>query len=166
MGRAAPEPREVGIFAGAAVVGLLATIALTLLVSLMIGQKLVVIGSSTMEPEISDGDLLIEREVSPAEAERGEIVTFSEPATDRSLTRRVVAVAPAGQRVRFLTRADSAETFERFSLPADGQIGVPTRKVPLVGNLAGPLGFVVLAVLILLAIAAAELSRRDRPGGR
>lgn len=160
----APKPRQVGIFVGAALAGLLATLLLTLLASLLIGQKLVVIDSKTMEPAISDGDLLVERQVSPAEAEQGEIVTISEPGTGRSLTRRVEAVAPAGERVRFITKADAGETFERFSLPADGQIGVPTRRVPLVGTLAGPIGLILLPVLILLALAVVELSRRDRRG--
>jgi signal peptidase I len=166
VARAAPEPRQVGIFAAAAAAGVLATLLLTVLASLLIGQKLVVIGSSTMEPGLSDGDLLIERQVPPDEAERGDIVTFSEPITGRTLTRRVEEVAPAGDRVRFLTRADNADTFERFSLPADGQIGVPTRKVPLIGKLAGPVGLVLLPILGLLALAAVELSRRERPGRR
>jgi signal peptidase I len=161
---AAPELRRIGIFLAAAVAGLLATLALTILASLLIGQKLVVINSSTMEPALSDGDLLIERQRPPAEAEPGDIVTFSEPGTERSLTRRVKEVAPAGARLRFLTQADNAKTFERFSLPADGRIGVPTRKVPLVGNLAGPAGLVALVVLVLLAFAAVELSRRGRRG--
>ena len=164
MRRGAPEPAHVAIFAAAAATGLLATLALTILASLVVGQKLVVIDSSTMEPAISDGDLLVERQVSPGDAEVGDIVTFSEPVTGRSLTRRVEDVGAAGDRVGFVTKADSGSTFERFSLPADGQIGIPARKVPLAGDLAGPVGLLVLVALALLAVVLAGLSRRRRAG--
>jgi signal peptidase I len=163
--RRAPEPRRVAIFAAAAAVGVLATLALTLLASLIVGQKLVVIGSSTMEPALSDGDLLVERQVSPDEAEEDDIVTFSEPGTGRSLTRRVEAVQATGDTVRFVTRGDSSDTFERFSLPAGGRIGIPTRKIPLAGELAGPLGLLLLVAAGLAALAAVELSRRRTPAG-
>ncbi|HKG35293.1 MAG TPA: signal peptidase I [Solirubrobacterales bacterium] len=165
MRRRAPKPAHVAVFAAAAAAGLLATLALTILASLVVGHKLVVIGSSTMEPALSDGDLVIERQVAPGDAEVGDIVTFSEPVTGRSLTRRVEAVAETSGRVGFVTKGDSSPTFERFSLPADGQIGIPTRKVPLAGDLSGLTGLFVLLAFVLLGVAAVALSRRRHRAG-
>jgi signal peptidase I len=162
----APQPRQVGVFVAAALAGAVATLLLTILASLLIGQKLVAIGSSTMEPALSDGDLLIERELSPAEAEVDDIITFSEPGTGRELTRRVHEVAAAGDRVGFITRGDSSDSFERFSLPAEGKIGIPTRKVPLLGNVSGPLALLLLLALGLAALAVLAVSRGDRPGAQ
>jgi signal peptidase I len=166
MGHRAPQPRQAGVFVAAAIAGAVATLLLTILASLLIGQKVVSIESSEMEPALSDGDLLIEREVSPAEADVEDIITFSEPGTGRELTRRVQEVAVARNRVGFITRGDSSDSFERFSLPAEGKIGIPTRKVPLLGNVSGPLALLVLLAIALAAVAVVAVSRGDQPAAR
>lgn len=160
-------PRRARLALAGLLAGFLLTLLLTLLASLLAGQKLVVVGSGSAEPVLSDGDLVVERQASPSEAKTGDLITFSEPGSGRTITHRVQRVEVLPDRVLFLTRGDSSPTFERFSLPADGEIGVPIRRIPFAGDIAdltgGPAALVLLALLGAGALAAAGLSRRARP---
>lgn len=160
-------PRRARLALAGLVAGFLLTLLLTLLASLLAGQKLVVVGSGSAEPVLSDGDLVVERQARPSEAQAGDLITFSEPGSGRTITHRVKRVEVLPERVLFLTRGDSSPTFERFSLPAEGEIGVPIRRIPFAGDVAektgGPAALVLLALLGAGALAAAGLSRRARP---
>ncbi len=159
--------RKLAIFFGAALTGLIATVILTTLFSLMAGQKMVPIDSSSMEPVLSDGDLAVERQIDPAEASVGDIITFSEPNSGQTVTHRVRAVRPSGGRVAFVTQGDSSRTVERFSVPATGQIGVPLRRIPFLGSLWSSLGgALTLLLLPLLALAGYLVFSRQRDSRR
>lgn len=158
---------QVLLFLTALFVGVIATLAMTVAASALFGQKVVAIHSTTMEPTLSDGDIIVARQVEPRDVDPGELMTFSEPETGRTLTRRVRAVVETGDEVVFETKADALDQVERFSLPLDGQIAEPRRRIPLAGNffdaLLGPAALVLLPLLVLLYLGTAELSRRLRP---
>lgn len=169
MARGSPQ-RLVAIFLGTALGGALATVILTTLFSLTVGQKMVVIDSSSMEPALSEGDLVVEREIHPAEANVGDIITFSEPGTGRTTTHRVRALRPRGGRVAFVTQGDSSGTVERFSVPADGEIGVAVRRVPVLGtvwdSLGGPLSLLIVPLLALGGYVVFRRLKEARGGVR
>ena len=93
-------------------------------------------------------------------------MTFAEPQSGRTLTRRVRAIVELRDEVVFETKADAFDEVERFSLPIDGQVAQPRRKIPLVGYLAelamGPGILIVIALAGLMIVAVVELSRRLR----
>jgi signal peptidase len=154
------------LFVAAVAVGVVATLALTVAASAVFGHKVVAIHSSTMEPTLSDGDIIVARQGEPADVNAGDLMTFAEPETGRTLTRRVRAIVETGDEVVFETKADSLDEVERFSLPIDGQVAEPRRRIPLVGNLGealtGPAALLVVPLLALLGFAAIQLSRRLR----
>ena len=55
------------LFLLALLVGVVATLALTVAASAIFGHKVVAIHSSSMEPTLSDGDLIVARQVKPAD---------------------------------------------------------------------------------------------------
>jgi signal peptidase len=146
--------------------GVIATLALTVAASAVFGHKVVAIHTSEMEPTLSDGDVIVARQVQPAAIDPGELMTFAEPETGDTITRRVRAIVETGGEVVFETKADALDEVERFSLPVDGQVAEPRRKIPLVGYLTelslGLGALVVLAVVGLVVTAAVALSRRVR----
>ena len=155
-----------GLFVAALLLGAVGTLALTVGASAIFGHKVVANDSSSMEPTLSDGDLLIARQTQPPDIEPGDLMTFSEPGADNTITRRVRAIVETGDEVVFETKADALQAVERFSLPVDGQVAVPRRKIPLVGYVAElPLPAalaVVLAAVALMVVTAVVLSRRVR----
>ena len=162
--------QRVVLFLTALLVGVFATLALTVAASAIFGQKVVAIHSSTMEPTLSDGDIIVARQVQPADVNAGDLMTFAEPETGRTLTRRVRAIVETGDEVVFETKADNLDEVERFSLPIDGQVAEPRRRIPLAGNLGeallGPGALLLIPFLVLLGIGTAELSRRLKPQPR
>ena len=157
---------RVGLFAAALLLGMVGTLALTVAASALFGHKVVANNTSAMEPTLKDGDLVVARQVQPSEIDPGELMTFSEPETGETITRRVRAIVETGDEVVFETKADARAGVERFSLPVDGQVAVPRRRIPLVGYVADlPLAAalaVVVGAIALLVVTAVALSRRVR----
>jgi signal peptidase len=128
--------------------------------------------SGSMEPAISPGDVVIDEQIAPTEARRGDVVTFRDPEDQgKLLTHRVVGVRRDGSHLWFVTKGDANNTRERWRVAADGEIGRVLYTVPWVGHVAvlarTPLGWVLLVGVPLLLLAAEELVRiwRPRPRG-
>ena len=159
-------PDRVLLFLTATLVGLLATLGLTVAASAIFGHKVFAIDSSSMEPVLSDGDIVVARQVKPADVDPGELMTFSEPESGESITRRVRAIVETGKEVVFETKADNLDEVERFSLPIDGQVAEPRRKIPLLGYVTEMPLIAALALAIALVgatvAAAVALIRRLR----
>jgi signal peptidase I len=125
--------------------------------------------TGSMEPTISPGDVVINEEIAPREAEVGDIVTFRDPEEQsKLLTHRVVSIRPAKDgRYAFVTQGDANNTQEHWRVPADGQIGRVVYTVPWVGNIAvfarTRLGMGLLIGLPLLLILTEEIVRIWRP---
>ncbi len=137
---------------------------IVIVLSLLLGQKAIVIGSSSMKPTLEPGDLVLELQRGPANASPGEIVSFSEPGSGRTLTRRVIAGAPEGRQVRLIAKADNADTIDNITVPRDGLIGFPLRSIPWGGRvveaLDSPAALLIIPGLIVLLIAFSDLRRR------
>lgn len=144
--------------------GFIGTFAIVIALSLLLGQKAIVIGSDSMKPALESGDLVFERQRSPIYANPGEIISFSEPGTGRTLTRRLVTSAPEGQLVRLIAKADDASTVDNITVSKDGAIGFPVRSVPWAGGAVEALerhaALLIIPGLIILMAASYELGRR------
>lgn len=158
--------------AGTALLGWVAiafvgALSLTVAGSLLVGERAVVVLSGSMEPAFSPGDLLIEQSIEPSEVKIGQVVTFREPGTDRSITHRVRQVEAKGSRLVFTTKGDADNSVERWSIAANGELGQPVRRIPAIGHLAmlakTPLGLLGIVILPLLLLGSWEILRIWRP---
>lgn len=142
--------------------GAAAALLLMLALSLAIGQRPVIVLSGSMAPAIQPGDILVERKIAPQEARIGQTITFREPGGEkRLLTHRVRSVRVRGDRVTIVTKGDANNSVERFTVPADGEIGTPAWRVPLLGYLTTWVhtrtGLIVTLFAPLLILALLEL---------
>lgn len=153
--------------AGWVTAGFAATLLLAIVGSLLLGERPVVVLSGSMEPSFSAGDVLIERGIEPRELQIGQIVTFDEPETERTITHRVRSIEAQGQKLVVTTKGDADNGVQRWAIDRDGELGRPAWRIPMVGHLAmlakTPLGLLGLVLLPLLAVAGWEIYRIWRP---
>lgn len=160
--------RRVANGVGWAIVVASATLALVIAGPLVVGDQPHTDLSGSMEPAISPGDVVINEEIEPWEAEVGDVVTFHDP-EDQSklLTHRVVSTKDTGSHIWFVTQGDANNTKEHWRVPATGEIGRLLYTVPWVGHLAvfarSKLGWALLIGIPLLLILIEELVRIWRP---
>lgn len=153
--------------AGWLLAGFTAALLLIVVGALLLGDRAVVVLSGSMEPAFSAGDVLIERGVEPRDVEVGQVVTFHEPGTDRTLTHRVRKVEARGSKLIFTTKGDADNGLQRWSIDPGGELGQPLGRIPAIGRLVmlakTPLGLVAIVLLPLLLLAGWEIFRIWRP---
>jgi signal peptidase I len=136
----------------------------------LLGWRALTVVSGSMEPALNVGDVVVARQIPAAEAQPGQVVTFSDPRRPMKLiTHRVRSVSVVDGTARFVTRGDANTGIERWTIPADGTVGLVERRVPKIGYLAvyARTRTGMFALLIpLLAIAALELVALWRPPKR
>lgn len=167
MSRLRPARRPLTL-AGWLGAGFATALLLAVAGSLLLGERAVVVLSGSMEPAFSPGDVLIERSVEPRQVKIGQIVTFHEPGSDRSITHRVRRVETRGRKLVFTTKGDADNGIQRWSIDAGGELGQPQWRIPAIGYAVmltkTPLGLVAIVLLPLLLLAAWEVYRVWRPG--
>jgi signal peptidase len=135
--------------------------------SLVGGRSLTVL-SGSMDPALKVGDIVIDRQVSPADVRVGDVITFSDPeGTDKLITHRVRQLRIADGTAHVVTKGDNTNAVERWEMPAGGSLGRVEYRVPLLGFLVfwlhGPFARLGLIVLPALLLAGLELWRIWRP---
>jgi signal peptidase I len=152
--------------------GLAAGLVVALLWSVPFGGRALTVLSGSMAPAIETGDVVVTRAVSPADVRLGDVITFRDPADDeRLVTHRVKQIRIGGGEARFVTKGDANNTSERWSIPADGTVGLVTYRLPRLGYLlvwlGHPFAKLLLLVVPALLLGAYELRRLwagDRTG--
>lgn len=90
--------------------------------------------TGSMEPEYGVGDVVIDEQIAPLDARRGDVVTFHDPHRGGALvTHRVVRLHTDGRKVSFVTQGDANNVSERWAVAANGTIGRVRMRVPKVG---------------------------------
>ena len=153
--------------------GVLVGIAGAIAVPGLLGFHPLTVLSGSMEPAIHTGDVVVAQEISALEARIGDVVVFRDPDDQRILiTHRVRAIRVASGVVHFTTKGDANNTVERWTVPADGSVGLVRFDVRRLGFAlvwgSSRAGRLMLLVLPALLIGAHELLRIWRPqsGGR
>jgi signal peptidase len=139
----------------------LGVVAVVVVVGLLSGYRSFVVHSGSMEPTLAAGDLIISRRAHPTALVSGDIVTFNDATRDGTLvTHRVVSVAREASSVAVVTRGDANTGVERWSVAADGTVGVLRmhirgigRTLQIVGSAPARVGL-LLACLLLVGQAA------------
>ena len=149
-------------------------VLLGLVLALVVGVGLASLGASpvavlsvlsgSMGPTIDTGDAVVVQTVSPRDVRVGDVVTFRDPA-DRSrlITHRLRRLELVGEQARVITKGDANDTVERWTMPADGELGLVRRRVPRLGFVLGEVqslpGRLLLLGVPALLLGLIELRR-------
>jgi signal peptidase len=175
----AKAPRSVAYRAGRralmlgcwSVLGFAVVIVLAVALPSLFGLRDLTVLSGSMEPTISTGDIVVERQISPLDVRLGDVVSFKDPEDPSILiTHRVQSMVVHDGVVSFVTKGDANTGVERWKVSSDGTIGKVEYHVWRLGYLLfwirGRLGRVVLVVVPAVLLGAYELVRiwRPKPG--
>jgi signal peptidase I len=125
--------------------------------------------SGSMTPALRTGDVVVESRLAARDARVGDVITFRDPeGSHRLITHRVRRLRlGADGTVSLVTKGDDANAVQRWSVPADGSIGLVRLRIPFLGyalwGTRQPLGRFLLVILPILLLSASELRRLWRP---
>jgi signal peptidase len=124
------------------------------------GWRVDTVYSSSMEPELKVGGLVITRPVAGESIEVGNIITFYSPLNQQLTSHKVIAVEE-GSPPYFRTKGDANEDGDSFLVPAQNVVGKVCFHIPYLGYVVHfiktPLGLVLTLCLPGLVIIAMEL---------
>jgi signal peptidase I len=134
---------------------------------LAFGHHTAAVRTDDMEPGYHVGDVVIARTVNPRSVHPNDVVTFRDPVNPaRLIIQRVRTVDDSGGSVQFTTKPDSGGSVIEWSIPADGKVGVVTRRFGGFGHVLtfvqSRVGQMVLIVTPLLALGLIVLGRTWR----
>lgn len=131
-----------------------------------------IVQSSSMEPSIPTGSMILVKAVPATEIQEGDVITYADERGVAPTTHRVIEKHMAQQSVRFTTKGDANEDPDPEPVYRSEIIGVVTFTAPLIGYIVafskttyGWLVLVVLPVLLLIALEVRDLVllyRRDK----
>ena len=153
-----------GVAAVAAVAGLLIGLVLAAGLPTVVGLRGFTVMSGSMEPAISTGDIVVNRQIVATAAKTGDVVTFSDPeGSGKLITHRVTSITPDGRQLRFITKGDANSGVERWSIPTGDRIGRVVYKLPQLGFYFAwtrkPFGLVGLVGVPALLLGGMELRK-------
>lgn len=121
--------------------------------------KPLIVLSSSMEPVMSPGDLVIVKETSPKDITTEDIMAFKDPSekSDDLITHRVIGISQKDDKLQFTTKGDAMEEPDLTKTKGSNVVGKTVFNIPYLGYLfhygRSPLMFVFLimipAVLIM-----------------
>ena len=155
---------------------ILVAILAFLLPSLFSG-RLAVIYSSSMQPAMPKGSLVMANAADPATIEVGDIIAFHPPDNpDITVSHRVIEVI-GGESLSFQTKGDAAGEADSYTVPAENLVGKVAWHIPYVGYplheirqfAHSPWGLfllIALPAMIVFGSAIRDLNSMYSAGGR
>lgn len=146
---------------GIVLVTLLVLVAVVAFPGLVGGSETFVVTSGSMSPTIEAGDVIVTREVAPAEIETGDVITFTDGSgTDTGyVTHRVVDVVEEDDERYFQLQGDANDEPDEGLAPADYVQGELHLHLPYLGHLLlfarSTLGLALLVFLPGFALVVA-----------
>ncbi len=138
--------------------------------SWLLGWQLQPVLSASMSPTYPVGSLLVVGQIDAGDVQPGMAIAFDDPGQPgRLVTHRVVRVQSENG-LFLVTRGDANASDDAFPVPARSVRGRVLWNVPVLGYavdfLRWPRGFIILVVIPVAALVAAEVLawRRRRPG--
>ena len=122
--------------------------------------------TDSMYPEIESGDLIICREIDPADVAEGDVISFFDPAGNGTaiVTHRVVEIVREGNALMFRTRGDNNNTDDKLLVGPQDIVGTYKTRIPGAGNVAlfmqTTTGLIVCVVLPILLLVGYDIVRR------
>ncbi len=125
------------------------------------GQHAIVARGGSMRPFLRDGDTLILRGASEADARAGDVVAVwhpgERPEDDALICHRLLAPRRGGPFSRLVTKGDALPHLERFSPGRDAEVIAVVSAVSRGGGRCGPGGRAAKAAMTLASLAAVPL---------
>lgn len=92
------------------------------------GISPLIVLTDSMLPEISSGDLIITKQINPADVKVGDVISFFDPAGNGSsvVTHRVIEIVTENGETKWRTRGDNNNTEDRVAVPFDNLVGIWT----------------------------------------
>ncbi len=125
----------------------------------LFGYSMMTVQSGSMEPTISEGDVIIVEEVKDlTELDKGDIITFHTVIDMKSVinTHRIVEINEEGDMLQFITKGDANEEADLSVVSSGNVIGKYSMRIPKVGLvldfLSTSMGFLIVIVLPLLLL--------------
>jgi signal peptidase len=127
-------------------------------IALRTDSPLMVVSSGSMIPTLNVGDIIVVRGTDPSTITVGTIIIFHSPYDyPTAIVHRVIAVDDQSGQEFFQTKGDNNAVADGWKVPAADLIGVYVMKIPYLGllslELRGPLGWILIALLVMLIIA-------------
>jgi len=129
-------------------------------------SPVMVVPSTSMVPTLNVGDIVIVKGVDPNTITVGTIIIFRSPGGTIDIIHRVVGIVKEGDALYFQTKGDHNAAPDPWSpgVPEQNVKGVLAGKIPYLGyitlTLQGPLGIILIAMLIFLMIVFEYDSRK------
>jgi len=129
-------------------------------------SPVMVVPSTSMVPTLNVGDIVIVKGVDPNTITVGTVIIFRSPGGTIDIIHRVVGIVKEGGTLYFQTKGDHNAAPDPWSpgVPEQNVKGVLVGKIPYVGyitlTLQGPLGIILIAMLIFLMIVFEYDSRK------
>ena len=145
---------------GIVLLAMLVLVAVVTVPGIIGGDDAYIVTSGSMQPTIGPGDVVVTKDVSPDEIERGDVVTFNADSnTDRGyVTHRVVELREENGEQYFKTKGDANDDPDPGYVPASAAHGVQHLHIPYLGYLLlfarSTLGLVALIILPGLGLVA------------
>jgi signal peptidase len=92
------------------------------------GISPLIVLTDSMLPKISSGDLIITKQIDPADVKVGDVISFFDPAGNGSsvVTHRVIEIVTENGETKWRTRGDNNNTEDRVAVPFDNLVGIWT----------------------------------------
>lgn len=134
-----------------------------LLVPLLFGIRFAFVPTSSMEPNLAAGSLVVTRDISPPDIRVGDVVVFPQPGRpSQMIVHRVVAV----QQDNLTTRGDANSRVDAWVLNVESVSGRTLFDVPYLGRLVdllrSPAGVAMLVATGVALVAVGESKGRVR----
>jgi len=129
------------------------------------GYRFEIAYGSSMEPALSDGDMIWVKYLDIADVKIGDIVTLEHP-SEGATTHRVIKMQPLPQGGYLLeTKGDANFVAEAWKIGADERVAVAVARVRFAGYVVDFLGSALLISLAVATVAAMWVRRRRMAHG-
>ena len=129
-----------------------------------------VVMSGSMEPTIPVGSVVFVQDVSAADIDEGDVITFSKGTRTVPTTHRAIEVYRSDVGVRFVTKGDANEDRDPEPVYRSDLVGKVTLKIPYVGYLSAfassRAGWFVMIVLPCSLLVLSEMWELWKAGTR
>lgn len=138
----------------------------------IMGCKIFVVLTGSMEPEIAVGDMIIVRDIEPVDVNKEDIITYQSSESNNIITHRVKRIL-SNNKIEFITKGDANKVEDPNVVGSDRLIGKVIGHVPKVGcalrfiqNNAKAVLLIILAISIVFAfingLKKTSLQRHNR----
>lgn len=131
----------------------------------VLGTRLFVVKSGSMEPAIKTGSLVFDKKLS--EYKVGDVITFNDREdTSKTITHRISKMEKQNDVAMFLTKGDANDSEDSYAISQDRIIGKSYFSIPYLGYIVGfartPVGLIFLIVIPATILIYEEINKIRR----